>query len=200
MNETRLDKPLWESALQFWFNELTPKQWFVSSKELDQTITDRFSQALHAFDTVDITDAITEDYLAHLNITQPLDTLGAILITDQFSRNIHRGHAKAFATDAFALSLSRYLINTDSLSTMTTEQIQFAIMPHMHAENLTAQITCVDLFKQYNIEHGIKSAIEHQDIIEQFGRFPHRNNTLGRSSSVGEIEYLKQGNSFGQSS
>jgi len=193
-----LDKPLWDSTLSFWFNELKPKQWFVSSTQLDQTITDRFSDALHELAEIEVHGEIDEDDLASLNISSPLDTLAAILITDQFSRNIHRGSAKAFDTDDFAFSLSNYLISTDQLSVMTSMQVQFAVMPQMHAENLKAQETCVQLFEQYDIEYGLKSAIEHRDIIEQFGRFPHRNKTLGRESSAEEILYFKDGSAFGQ--
>lgn len=198
MSEIILNKALWESVLSFWFDELTPKQWFVSSKELDETITERFSGALKAIESVDTVDPVTEHYLASLNILEPLDVLGAILIPDQFSRNIHRGSAQAFATDGFAFSLSSYLIENDKLTTMTPEQVQFAVMPMMHAENLNAQKTCLQIFKQYKIEQGIQSAQEHLDIIEQFGRFPHRNKTLGRTSTASEIAYLKNGSSFGQ--
>lgn len=193
-----LDKPLWDSTLSFWFNELKPKQWFVSSTQLDQTITDRFSDALHELAAIEVHGEIDEDDLASLNISCPLDTLAAILITDQFSRNIHRGNAKAFDTDDVAYLLSNYLITTEHLAAMTPVQIQFAVMPQMHAENLQAQEICVRLFEEYDIKQGLKSAIEHRDIIEQFGRFPHRNKTLGRESSAEEILYLKDGSAFGQ--
>jgi len=195
----KLGKPIWDSALNFWFHELTPKQWFVSSSQLDQTISDRFSGALQALASVQSTDDVNDDYLSSLTINSALDTLGAILITDQFSRNIYRGSAKAFATDNFALSLSNYLINHDHLPAMETQQVQFAVMPQMHAEDLEAQRLCVDLFKRFGVEQGVKSAIEHLNIIQQFGRFPHRNDVLGRRSTADEIEYLKDGKSFGQS-
>ena len=152
----KLGKPIWDSALNFWFHELTPKQWFVSSSQLDQTISDRFSGALQALASVQSTDDVNDDYLSSLTINSALDTLGAILITDQFSRNIYRGSAKAFATDNFALSLSNYLINHDHLPAMETQQVQFAVMPQMHAEDLEAQRLCVDLFKRFGVEQGVK--------------------------------------------
>ena len=201
LTNTPLNKSLWESANRFWFDEITPKQWFVSTAKLDQTLRDRFSDALHTMQATLKWDSNTkpsEAELTSLDLIEPMDVVGAILITDQFSRNIHRGNAKAFATDKIALSLSNHLIDTEQLNSLASEQVQFAVMPQMHAEDLTAQKTCVELFKKHGIERGLTSAVEHLAIIEQFGRFPHRNLVLGRGCTVGEIEFLKNGNSFGQ--
>ena len=196
--KTVFDPALWQEAYEFWFNELDAKQWFASSIELDQTITNRFSEALKALELQSKMPPVTAESLAACNIRSVQDNLAAILITDQFSRNIHRGSAKAFATDALALSLSKYLQRSHELQHLKSEEIQFALMPFMHDENLESQQTSVALYTQYGIKLALKSAIEHKDLIERFGRYPHRNELLGRESTQEELEYLKTGKTFGQ--
>ena len=188
----------WAGVLKFWFDELRPVQWFETSPELDEIIRVRFLPTLDALADEARIPPVNASSLRACGLNSDADVLAAILVLDQFSRNIYRGNAQAFSMDPLALALSSYLVDADALQAMTAVQIQFAVMPHMHAESLTAQETCVAVFSQYNIEKGLKSAIEHREIIRQFGRFPHRNTMLGRQSSSAELEYLQNANRFGQ--
>ena len=193
-----LNQALWQRAYDFWFNELKPKQWFVSSPELDQLITDQFAVELEALTKFPPLLPITSASLTTCNIHNARDILSAIIITDQFSRNIHRGSAKAFASDKLALSMSRYLVEKNQWHDLTTVEIQFALMPFMHHENLESQDISVAMFKKFDIKLSLSAAIEHRELIQRFGRFPHRNIVLGRNSTDDELDYLKTGKKFGQ--
>ena len=193
-----LGKSQWQEAHDFWFVELRPKQWFVSSAQLDRTITERFASTLESLANNSHIPPVTTASLAACHIHTAQDTLAAILVTDQFSRNIHRGSAAAFATDALALALSEHLVATDVLQDFTPAEAQFALMPFMHAETMQSQDISVNLFTQFDIEQALPSAIEHRELIRRFGRFPHRNELLGRESTAQEKDYLKTGKTFGQ--
>ena len=198
MIESVCDSRRWVDVLNFWFKELTPAQWFSSSAELDQSITARFLPTLNTLSSSTQIPPVTGSTLLTCGIADADEVLAAIIVVDQFSRNIYRGSAKAFNNDPLALALSAYLIETGALQAMNEMQIQFAVMPHMHAESMAAQDTCVALFTEYDIEKGLKSAIEHREVIRQFGRFPHRNLILGRESTDAEVAYLENANRFGQ--
>ena len=176
----------WTSpVLNFWFKELTHKDWFMGSTELDKTICDRFRQ--------------THDFLAKHSapdITRSAHTvLAAILVLDQFSRNMFRGTSNAFAFDDLALGVAKLGISHQFDSQLNDDEKLFMYLPFMHSENLTDQTQAVTLFTKLNkAEH----ALEHQAIIQQFGRFPHRNNVMGRESTPAEVEYLKDAKRFGQ--
>ncbi len=193
-----LDSDTWGQVVTFWFDELTPKQWFVSSPALDQTIKDRFGSLWETLAADTVLPPVTALTLARWGIDNTESLLGAILVTDQFSRNLNRGDARAFSTDIQALALSNYLISSGQLEGLTTAQAQFAIMPLMHSESLPDQEQCVSLFTQLGITNGIPSAIEHRDIIRRFGRFPHRNAVLGRPNTSAEKDYLTDAKTFGQ--
>ncbi|MCL4137981.1 UNVERIFIED_CONTAM: hypothetical protein GTU68_029572 [Idotea baltica] len=172
-------------VLHFWFHELTAKDWFTASSELDQTITDRFLE--------------THQSLARQSAAQIIESeqtaVAGIIIFDQFSRNMFRGSSDAFAYDKRALNLAKLAIKQQHHLNLNPDEQQFLYMPFMHSEQLDDQAQSVAFFSQLNKpEH----ALEHQAIIEQFGRFPHRNESLGRSSTAAEKEYLKDARRFGQ--
>lgn len=176
----------WTSpVLHFWFKELTNKDWFMGSSELDKTISDRFRQ--------------THEFLAKLSAPDipksAHSVLAAVLVLDQFSRNMFRGSSQAFAFDDLALGVAKLGISHQLDSQLGEDEKLFMYLPFMHSENLSDQAQAVTLFTQLNkSEH----ALEHQAIIQQFGRFPHRNEVLGRTSTPAEVEYLKDAKRFGQ--
>lgn len=172
-------------VLAFWFDELDVKDWFVSSAELDNTITERF-QRIHG-------QLATKNDLAAE--ATPSQALASVIVLDQFSRNMYRGKAAAFAHDKQALSITKQAMARDMHSGFNKEQKQFLFMPFMHAENAQDQATSLTLFTELGLaEH----AEDHKIIIDQFGRFPHRNEVLGRQSTPEEILYLKDAKRFGQ--
>ncbi|MEO1399822.1 MAG: DUF924 family protein [Cyanobacteria bacterium J06635_1] len=128
---------------------------------------------------------------------QPRHCLALILLLDQFSRNLFRGQPQSFATDPQALEIAQFAIATGYESALIPVERFFLYLPLEHSENQDHQTHCVDRFKALvkedpSLKHGLDYALRHQAVIEQFGRFPHRNQTLKRLNTPAEIEFLKQ--------
>ncbi|MEW7007301.1 DUF924 family protein [Lentilitoribacter sp. EG35] len=174
-------------VLSFWFSELTPKQWYISDDDLDKLIKQRFGLIL-----AELSDQLPDDIMQNAN-----KCLAAILCFDQFTRNIYRGSGKAFAQDEKALKLSQHIIDQGWDKTMGPMHQQFVYMPFMHAEDIEMAKISLEFFSLMG-EEAIKAAQDHFNIIEKFGRYPHRNEVVGRFSSPEEIEYLKNAQRFGQ--
>lgn len=177
----------YDEVLTFWFEELTPKQWYMSTPEIDAQITDKF-KALVLSNAEKMPDDVK---------TSPNACLAAILCFDQFTRNIFRGEGKAFSFDPMALELAQHIRAKGWDADMDEMHKQFSYMPFMHAEDLDMQKISLELFKGQG-EEGLKAAQDHHDIIAQFGRYPHRNACLGRTTTAKELEYLKDAQRFGQ--
>lgn len=178
----------WHRAvLDFWFSELTSDDWFAVRQELDDTIRDRFL-GLHD----DLSRAIpTEAFLE----SDP--ALAATIVFDQFSRNMFRGTAKAFASDRLAIAMAANALANAFEAKLPEERKHFFYMPFMHSEKLADQKRCVALFEALGGD-AVKYAVEHRDIIERFGRFPHRNRVLGRQTTDAEQAFLAGHEGFGQ--
>lgn len=135
----------------------------------------------------------------------PPGTLAYVIVLDQFSRNMYRGTPQAFAGDARALEAARDAIARGDDRALRGHERLFLYMPFMHAEDLAAQERCVALLAAFRDEsqgklrdelsENLRFAELHRDIVATWGRFPHRNAQLGRSSSPAELEFLKQPNS-----
>ncbi len=177
-----------DRVLEFWFGELEEKDWFAGGDEVDRKIRDRFSD-LHA----ELAKGPPPE-----TRTDPEAALAAVIVLDQFSRNIYRKQPEAFSTDAVALDIARNALDNDLEAKLPEDRRWFLYMPLMHSEVLSDQERCVDLFKQQGSENSIKYAVEHRDIIARFGRFPHRNKALGRESTPDEIAFLKEHEGYGQ--
>lgn len=177
-----------DDVLSFWFDEVGLESWFKGSAELDKTIRSRFS-ALH--------ERLSKE-LPKEAITDPRGALAAVILFDQFPRNIYRGTAKAFSTDDVAIRIAREAVDKKLDENLPPEQKQFLYMPFQHSEISADQEHAVMLFKALGHEEGLRYAIEHRDIIERFGRFPHRNKVLGRESTPEELAFLEGHKGFGQ--
>ncbi|WP_265516385.1 DUF924 family protein [Nitratireductor luteus] len=177
-----------DEVLAFWFRELEPKDWFQGSDALDKTIRTRFG-ALHERLSGHAPAEAMED---------PRTALATVIVLDQFSRNMYRGSAKAFAADDMALRIARNAVDERFDDGMTPEERQFLYMPFQHSEISADQEHSVMLFKSLGGEEGVRYAVEHRDIIEKFGRFPHRNRVLGRVSTQEETAFLEGHDGFGQ--
>lgn len=185
----------WQSILDFWFGDQEPpekafqKRWFSGGAEVDQQIAERFGQ-LHQRAVEGELDA----WLSH-----PHGRLALILLIDQFSRNLYRGRADAFAWDDKARQWSLDALNSDHYSALAVSGRMFCLMPLMHAEDLALhdqlhqaiEQLLQDFPDQSDFLDSMKtSAVEHRDLIVRFGRYPHRNAVLARTSTAEEMDYL----------
>jgi len=176
-----------EDILDFWFNELSKAQWFAKDDELDETITQRFSATLAA---------AAQCELFHWR-ESATGRLAEIIVLDQFSRNVYRDQAAAFANDSIALALAQEAVQLGVDAQLTTEQKAFLYMPYMHSESLVIHDVAMQLYDQPGLEYNLEFEVKHRDIIVRFGRYPHRNALLGRQSTTEEQEFLTQpGSSF----
>lgn len=176
-----------QAVLQFWFNELTPAQWFKKDLEMDRMIVTRFAE-LHA------RVALCESYAWR---ETPHGRLAEIIVLDQFSRNMYRDDARAFGYDALALALAQEAVAAGADGALNPQERSFLYMPYMHSESKTIHALALTLFDQPGLENNLDFESRHKAIIDRFGRYPHRNVLLGRTSTDEEIVFLKQpGSSF----
>ncbi|VAW13258.1 hypothetical protein MNBD_ALPHA09-847 [hydrothermal vent metagenome] len=168
-----------EEVIAFWF-EAGPKKWFAASAVFDAAIGARFGA------TVDAAGAGRHDDWSQT----PQGVLALVLLLDQFTRNINRGQAATWAHDARALAIAEAAIDRGFDMDLSPEQRRFLYMPFMHSEDRGAQARSVELGVRAEDEEHAKYARHHADIIERFGRFPHRNAIVGRTSTEDELAYL----------
>lgn len=169
-------------VLAFWFDALLPEQWFLKSDGVDREIADLFGDLR---DRVLASDAAGWD-------EEPETLLAAVILLDQFSRNIHRGQAEAFAGDPLAQHLAKLAVKRGWDGRMSEEQRQFLYMPFEHAEDAELQALSLRCFTSLEDDELLGYARDHADIFRRFGRFPGRNEALGRISTPDELDYLSQ--------
>ncbi|MBL4782064.1 MAG: DUF924 domain-containing protein [Porticoccaceae bacterium] len=169
-------------VIEFWFEQITPGQWWKKSADFDALIREKFA---------DLHQSATHCELAVWR-RRPLGRLAEIIVLDQFSRHIYRDQAAAFTHDNLALALSQQTIASGSDRCLPAKKRGFLYMPFMHSESHEIQKEALLLFGQADLESHISSAQRHHAIIERFGRFPHRNKILGRASSSEELAFLRQ--------
>ena len=171
-----------QPILDFWFNELTPKHHYAKDTALDEAIRTRFGATLEAA-------ALCELFAWRAT---PEGRLAEVLVLDQFSRNVYRDTARAFAQDALALALAQELVASAQDRSLPLVQRSFAYMPYMHSESALVHAQAVVLFNQPGMEDTLRFELRHQAIIERFGRYPHRNAILGRTSTPEELAFLNE--------
>ena len=173
--------------LSFWFDELTPQQWWAKDPVLDQQMRERF---------LEVHTAATRGELHGWRVSGE-GRLAEIIVLDQFSRNMFRDTPQAFASDVLAVVLAQEAVRGGNDRELSPERRAFLYMPFMHSESTVIHELAVELFDQPGLEHNLKFEHAHQSIIGRFGRYPHRNEILGRESTTEEIEFLKgPGSSF----
>ena len=176
-----------DEVLRVWFTELSRQQWFAGGAQLDEQVRSRF------LDVYRMVAEAPEDVL----LADAKTALAAVIVLDQFSRNMFRGTPVAFANDAKALAIVRKAIAKDFAVALSGDEQLFLYLPFEHQENVDAQARSVELISALGDPELTKYAQAHKDVIDRFGRFPHRNAILGRISTAEELEFLKgQGSSF----
>jgi len=169
-------------VIGFWFDEISPRDWWRKDATVDAQIKARF-EPTHA--------AAARGELFAWRATAE-GRLAEIIVLDQFSRNIYRDTPRAFTCDTVALVLSQEAVARGSDRELPLPRRSFMYMPHMHSESRLIHARAVVLFGQPGLEGGLEYELQHKRIIDRFGRFPHRNAALGRPSTPEEIEFLKR--------
>lgn len=164
----------------FWFVECEPADWFKKSEEFDNEIRSRFLETYEA-----IVDGETADWRSSAK-----GRLAEIIVLDQFSRNMFRDDAKAFASDALAVELAKEALS--DWDEFSVQERSFVVMPFMHSESLAVHDWAAKWFEEPGLERRKKYELLHREIIERFGRYPHRNRVLGRTSTPEEEAFLKE--------
>ncbi|MBC9230120.1 DUF924 domain-containing protein [bacterium SPL81] len=174
-----------QDILNFWFAPEHQSLWFAKSDEFDIEIRDKFHAIHHQ---------ATQAELWSWRQT-PEGRLAEIIVLDQFSRNLYRDQAQAFAYDSLALALSQEAISLQLDAQLSPEQRSFLYMPFMHSESKLIHEFALKLFQRLGNEINLNFEKKHKVIIDRFGRYPHRNAILGRISTPEELEFLTQPNS-----
>lgn len=173
-----------EDVLAFWFAD--PTRWWKKDLAFDSEIRERFLALHEAIDRGE-----HDDWLEMAR-----GALAYVVVLDQFSRNMFRGTAQSFASDVRARAAARRAVDRGDDRTLSDDERSFLYMPFMHSEDLADQDRGCALFATFRTDQ-LRYAEAHRDIIRRFGRFPHRNAVLGRTSTPAEEEFLKQpGSSF----
>jgi len=174
-------------VIQFWFDDIEPKQRFTKDSEFDLLIRSKFGTTLTR----------ARQSMLYTWREHPLDALAEIIVLDQFSRNIYRESADAFASDTLALVLAQEAIRRNFDSELEASKRAFLYMPFMHSESKEIHEIALYLFDQPGLEDNFNFELRHKEIIDKFGRYPHRNEVLGRESTAEELEFLSRpGSSF----
>ena len=174
------------AILDFWFRELGPDKWWTRSDRTDATIRTRFLPLWEQW----------RRRSAECFLATPRDALAAVVLFDQFSRNMFRGQANAFATDALALEIAKRTVDRGLDQSLTRQERAFLYMPFMHSEDLAMQDRSVGLFERLGEAEQIAYARKHRDVIARFGRFPARNAALGRASRPEEANIIEESKSW----
>ena len=177
----------YETVLRFWFEEIKPEQRFKKNDTFDQLIISRFReihrQAIHCE---------LFEWREHAR-----GRLAEIIILDQFSRNMFRDDRRSFAYDSLALALAQEAVAIKVDQELSIQEKSFLYMPFMHSESTVIHKVAEQLYRQEGLESNLEWELKHKAIIDRFGRYPHRNRILGRTSTQEERAFLQQpGSSF----
>ena len=175
------DDGAWSSeVVAFWFDELEPKDWWRATPDIDATIRRRYATLYEALRRrpPDPSTLVAAGHLA------------AVIVHDQFPRHLFRGTAEAYATDGLALAMTLDAIHRDLDGALDGSRRHFLYMPLMHSEEPAMQSLSMQRFRALGDLGALRSATDHQATIARFGRFPQRNDALGRQSTPDEVAYL----------
>ncbi len=180
-------EPDWVPAvLNYWLTEVGPEGWFDSTEEMDVRLTHMFRALWEAL----------QDRPADAFLDDADTALAALILFDQFPRNMFRGEARAFATDALAREIARAALDRGYDQQFVEAARPFFYMPFMHSESLADQERSLELFSQPGFEFNLRFAVAHHAVIARFGRFPHRNKALGRETLPEEEEAVAEGSAW----
>ncbi|MDK4689382.1 DUF924 family protein [Kingella negevensis] len=170
-----------QQILDFWFDESVKPNWFKHDADFDDLVRTNFE---------DVWKAAIAGELFEWRETM-YGRLAEIIVLDQFSRNLFRNSARAYTQDGMALILAQEIVKDEEFKFMVAEYKQFAILPFMHSESLKVHEQATRLFAKYTSAGTLEFALRHKAVLERFGRYPHRNQALGRKNTSEETAFLK---------
>lgn len=170
-----------QEILHFWFEEITPQQWFEKDEAFDHLIKDRFETVYWQVEGLECQDWLKT----------PEGCLAYVIVLDQLSRNMFRDQAQAFAADHLALKAAQTAVRQGFDQSLAETKRRFLYMPYMHSEVSSVHETAVELFMALGNAMTLDYEYKHKAIIDRFGRYPHRNQILGRKSTAEELEFLQ---------
>lgn len=176
------DRHDYNTVLRFWFEEIKPAQWWKVDAQFDALIRERFLPLLNSVKQGELFAWRSE----------PRGRLAEIIVLDQFSRNIHRGTPDAFAQDGMALVLAQEGVAVGAHLSLTPAERAFFLLPYMHSESQLIHVVAEQLYREHAPSGNYDFELKHKVIIDRFGRYPHRNRILGRTSTAEEEEFLLQ--------
>jgi len=171
----------YRDVLKFWFEDLKPENWFQEDPDLDRTISEKFSEIHKMAASCEL-----EQWR-----TGPMGRLAEIIVLDQFSRNIYRNRPAAFTCDPLALALAQEALHLNAHQELSALKRSFLYMPYMHSESPQIHQEAIQLFSEPGLDYQREFEIKHKEIIDRFGRYPHRNLALGRESTGEELNFIK---------
>ena len=172
----------YQAVNTFWFEEVDEKLWWQKDAAFDELIRERFAKYHEA--------AVAGEFYRWR--ADPEGRLAEIIVLDQFSRNMFRNMPWAFAWDGMALVLAQEAVHVKADKALNPRKRAFLYLPYMHSESAKIHETAVVLFNQSGMETNYEFELKHKEIIDRFGRYPHRNELLGRPSTDEELEFLRQ--------
>ena len=181
MNENSITP---SDVLDYWFSEKSKQFWFASTPQIDNEIKVRFES---------VWEKAAEGEYSQWRETAD-GSVALIVILDQLPLNMFRSDPKGFQTESMAVEVALNAINNGFDEELNDEKLLFLFMPLMHSENIDHQNLQVYLFDKYNF--NLEFSKHHRDLVKKFGRFPHRNEILGRMSTMEELDYLLSDNAF----
>lgn len=171
-----MDERWISEVVRFWFGQ-SDETWFKSSPEFDEEVRERFRKTWEA----------KRQLPAHCFLDHPVTALAAVVLFDQFPRNMFRGHAEQFATDHLALAIAKAAVERGLDDQLDARERGIFYMPFQHSESIADQTQSLMLFTALGNDFQLGFAQKHHDVIARFGRFPHRNKMLGRAPRPDEL-------------
>jgi uncharacterized protein (DUF924 family) len=176
-----------ETVLNFWFKEIEPKSWWKKDPDFDQLLRDKFLSTHH--------EAASCELYTWRDTAR--GRLAEIIVLDQFSLNMFRGSPVSFMQDSLALALAQEAVRNGADKELETNKRLFMYMPYMHSESAAIHEIAVELLSTPGLESNLEFEYKHKAIIDRFGRYPHRNAILRRTSTAEELQFLTEpGSSF----
>ncbi len=175
-----------QEIVDYWFSEPVAKLWFKSTPQFDQQLRDSYE---------DLWQRARDGELEHWR-DSAIGCLALVILLDQFPLNMFRGEARCYSTEAASIEVARHALARGFDRELEDKQRAFLYMPFMHSEALEDQELALQLFDQPGLEDNLRFARHHHGIVQRFGRFPHRNEALGRVNTPAENEYLQSKEAF----